>query len=69
MLNAAQTLILELYPSNPLPVWPQEKAPHAYRDQPARRHISRRKRFAIAYDDEGRVTRVRLPRLFKGHRP
>jgi hypothetical protein len=45
------------------------KAPHAYRGTPPRPHISRRLRFASAYDNDGRVIATRKPRLFKGHRP
>lgn len=67
MLNAAQVLLQSFFTPG---VEPRGyKAPHANRPTPARPRFTRKSRFAVAYDDEGNVTAVRKPRLFKGHRP
>lgn len=65
-LNAAQ-LLYQLFIGDRKVV--TYKPPHAPQPTPPRRHISRTVRFATAFDDDGNVTRVRRPRLFKGHRP
>lgn len=36
---------------------------------PAKLRYDRKNRFAIAWNDNGDVRTVRIPRLFKGHRP
>ncbi|KQI68712.1 hypothetical protein AN189_07375 [Loktanella sp. 3ANDIMAR09] len=66
-LNDAQRLILDIVDGgNSLRDY---KAPHANRGTPARKHITRASRHAVAFDDDGNVTRISRPRLFKGHRP
>ncbi len=71
MLNAAQQLMQSFYvmgdPVAGLQLRVTNDATH--KGTPPRRHIPRKQRFAVAWNDAGDVIRVRLPRLFKGHRP
>lgn len=66
MLNAAQQLYQSWLGDAKVPGY---KAPHAAQGTPPRKREPRNARFAVSLDDEGNVTRVRRPRLFKGHRP
>lgn len=65
-LNTAQLLYQQFIGDRKVATY---KAPHAPQPTPERRHISRKVRFATAFDDDGNVTKVRRPRLFTGHRP
>lgn len=66
MLNAAQQLYQSWLGDAKVATY---KPPHAPQGTPPRRRESRNARFAIRFNDEGDVTHVRRPRLFKGHRP
>jgi len=65
-LNAAQTLIMSFFAGESVrPNVP----PHRQMGTPPRqRKYDREQRFAIAFDEDGNVTAIKLPRLFKGHR-
>jgi hypothetical protein len=70
MLNAAQPLMPSFYGmGDPVAVLQLRVTNDATPKGTQRRHISRKQRFAVAWNDAGDVIRVRLPRLFKGHRP